>query len=111
MPDAVVDSSVIVRWFLDEYGSASAKRVLNETIAAGDRVVVLDIAMAESANAIGKRCRRGMLSRAEAERLVDALSRLPVEVRPSGSILRLGYKIAADYDRCTMPCSSPLPSN
>lgn len=52
MSDTVVDSSVVAKWVLPEADSAHAQRLITEVAAAGQRLVVLDLALPEVTNAI-----------------------------------------------------------
>ncbi len=58
MSDVVVDSSVIAKWFVPEPDSAQAHRVRATTIAAGDRLIALDLIFVEVANVIWKKHRQ-----------------------------------------------------
>jgi hypothetical protein len=55
MSDTVVDSSVVAKWILPEPDSAHAYRLIDEVALKGERLIVLDLAFAEVANAIWKR--------------------------------------------------------
>jgi predicted nucleic acid-binding protein len=99
MNDVVVDSSVMAKWFLPEPDSAQAQRLLTETVSAGGRLIVVDLAFPEVASAIWKRQRQGMITPGEADQMLDALIRCPVHVEPSFRLLRSGFALAVQYDR------------
>ena len=99
MSDVVVDSCVVAKWILPESDSADAIRVLSEVTVAGGRVIVLDLAFAEVANAIWKRVHRGLLTASEADDFLHDLESLPVEVEPSRRLLAQAFEIAKRFDR------------
>src|SRR6266849_4261685 len=53
--DVVVDSCVAVKWVISEADSAQADRIRQEVPAKGGRLIGLDLAFNEVANAIWKR--------------------------------------------------------
>lgn len=54
MSDVVVDSSVVAKWIIAEPDSPQAQRLISEVALKGDRLIVLDLAFVEVANAIWK---------------------------------------------------------
>ena len=52
MSDCAVDSSVMAKWVFPEVDSAQAVRVITDTLGRGDNLIVLEMVMAEAANAI-----------------------------------------------------------
>lgn len=99
MSDTVVDSSVVAKWVLPEPDSAQAQRLVADGAATGDRLIVLDLAFPEVANAIWKRRHRGLFATDEAKLLLDALLRAPVHVEPAARLLPAALDIAVKYDR------------
>jgi predicted nucleic acid-binding protein len=99
MSDTVVDSSVVAKWILPEPDSAQAQRIVSDVAGAGERLIVLDLAFIEVANAIWKRHHRGLATLDEARQLLDELLRSPVHVEPAGRLLAPAFEIAARYDR------------
>ncbi len=99
MSDVVVDSSVVAKWVLPEVDSDIARRVLTGASANAQRLVILDLAVAEVANAIWKRHRQRLVTLDEARGLLDALVHVPVDVAPASNVLSAGFEIAARYDR------------
>ena len=76
MSDTVVDSSVVAKWVLPEPDSTQAQRLIAEVAAIGERLIVLDLAFPEVANAIWKRHRQGLITLDEARySLADLLLR------------------------------------
>jgi predicted nucleic acid-binding protein len=60
MTDTVVDSSVVAKWILPEADRAQADRLIDEVALIGQRLIALDLAFVEVANAIWKRHHRGL---------------------------------------------------
>ena len=99
MSDVVVDSSVVAKWFLPEPDSALADRLIAEVPPRGDRLVVLDLALVEVANAIWKQQHRGLTTPLETQQSLDDLLAVPVHVEPAIPRLRRALEIAQAYGR------------
>lgn len=99
MSDHVVDSSVVVKWVLPEPDSPDADRFAADVRSRRERLVILDLAQVETANAIWKRFHRGLITFAEAQQLTDVLMRLPVVVERVSPLLLAGQDLALKYDR------------
>src|SRR5687768_3602081 len=99
MLDVVVDSSVVVKWFLPEPDSVLADSVINDTVGQGGKVIVLDLALAEVANAIWKRHYRGLTTLEEARQSLDDLLAAPLTIESTRPLLRAALEIAAKYRR------------
>ena len=99
MSDMVVDSSVAAKWILPESDSAQADRLIAEILLKGERLIVLDLAFAEIANAIWELHRRGLATLDEALQFLDKLLRIPVHVEPAKHLLKPALEIAAKYGR------------
>jgi len=99
MSDTVVDSSVVAKWVLVESDSAQAERLIDEVTLKGERLIVLDLALVEVANAIWKRHHRGLATLDEAREFLDDLLQVPVHVEPANRLLKPALEIAAKYHR------------
>jgi predicted nucleic acid-binding protein len=99
MPDLVVDSRVVAKWVLPESDSAQAQRLVADAAASGGRLIVLDLALSEVANAIWKRRHRGLLTADEAKHSLASLLTAPVHLEPAVRLLPAAFEIAAKYDR------------
>ena len=86
----VVDASVAIKWFLPEPHDDCAAR-LRRTAGGLDAP---DLLHAEVAGALWKRVRRRELGAAAAERIVDALARLPIESHPARLLAAAALRIA-----------------
>lgn len=98
MSDVVADSSVVAKWVIPEPDSAQAHRLYSEVVASGGRLIVLDIALVEVANALWKRQHRGLAMSSETDRLLDDLLTLSVHVEPALTRLRRAVQIAQTFD-------------
>lgn len=99
MSDIVLDSSVIAKWLLPEPDSAQAQQLISRSVNGGHRLIILDLAFPEVANAIWKRQRRGLITLPEAKNLLAALQRGPVNIQPAIPLLFNAFEIAIKYDR------------
>jgi predicted nucleic acid-binding protein len=99
MSDTVVDSSVVAKWVLPEADSADALRVAAEVLTNGERLIVLDLAIVEVANAIWKQLHRGLLTLSEARVSLAALCQSAVHIESAVRLLDPALEIAAKYDR------------
>jgi predicted nucleic acid-binding protein len=97
MTDWVVDSNVMAKWVLAEADSDQANRVIEETTANLAKVFALDLAFVEAAHVIWTHSRRGLISRAEAEKSFPLLKQFPVDVESSSRLLDAGFDIALVY--------------
>jgi predicted nucleic acid-binding protein len=99
MSDTVVDSSVAAKWILPEVDSPAAQRLMAEAISKGERLIVLDLAFPEVANAIWKQFHRRLIALDEARLLLHTLEQLPVDIEPAQRLLGPALEIAAKYQR------------
>jgi predicted nucleic acid-binding protein len=92
MPDeAVLDASVAIKIFLDEEGSEKAHALATS----GAQFAAPDVVLAETANVLLKRLRRGELSRAYAEAALERMRTLFDELVSAESLMQRGFSIAA----------------
>lgn len=99
MSDTVVDSSVAAKWILPEPDSAQADRLIAEVALKGERLIVLDLAFVEVANAIWKRYYRGLATPDETRQFLDDLLHSPVGVESAVRLLKPALEIAVKYRR------------
>src|SRR5262245_10737169 len=99
MSDVVVDSSVVVKWFLREPDSAQADRVLTEVQARGGRLIALDLAVVEVTNAIWNRFHRRLLTADQARALLQNLQAAPLHTEPAARLLAPALEISMQHDR------------
>jgi predicted nucleic acid-binding protein len=99
MNDIVVDSSVVAKWILPESDSPKAHQLVSEIALQGGRLIVLDLALAEVANAIWKRYHQRLATADESRQFLVSLFRAPVHVEPFNPLLSQALEIAMKYDR------------
>jgi len=87
---AVVDASVVIKWFVPEVGSDAASRLL----ASEDRLEAPDLLFAEIANAIWKKVLRGQLTRAESQLLASDIEQVAVNTTPCRALAKDAHAIA-----------------
>jgi predicted nucleic acid-binding protein len=89
----------VAKWIITEPDTPKAIQILNDTKAAGTRLIVLDIMFAEVTNVIWKHHRQGRLTLDEARVCLDDLQKLPLHVESSRPLLKAALEIAARYNR------------
>ena len=97
--NVIVDSCVAAKWVLPEWDSGKADALVTDAAAQGFRLVLLDIAFPEIANAIWKRHHRKLVSRDEALQYFGDLLAINVVVEPVTPLLTRSLEIALQYDR------------
>jgi predicted nucleic acid-binding protein len=104
MSDVVTDSCVMVKWVQPEPDSAAALQLVTDTGAAGGRVISLDFAIAEVANALWKRFHQKKLTAAEVSKQFGVLSRMPLVTRPGLPLVPNALDLATRYDLPAYDC-------
>jgi len=99
MSDVIVDSCVVAKWVLAEPDSDQAERLFQTVRGADGRLIVLDIALAEAANAVWKQYHRRLLALPDASRFLRYILAAPVEIQPAYRLLTAAFEIAVKYDR------------
>ena len=99
MSDVVVDSSVVAKWIIAESDSPQAQRLIPEVALKGARLIVLDLAFVEVANAIWKLHHRGLATLDQIRQFLDKLLHIPDHVEPANRLLKPALEIAAKYHR------------
>lgn len=99
MSDVVVDSSVVAKWIIREHDTPLAQQMFAEIRSRGDRLIVLDLALIEVAQAIWKQYHRRLLSADEAQQFMTFLLSIPLHIEPALPRLPRGSAIARAYGR------------
>lgn len=84
----VVDTSVALKWVLDEPGSDHAREAMDRTL------VAPDVWRVEAANGLRRAVRTGELPPQEAPRLLKVLERAPVRDVPTPPLVPAGLELA-----------------
>jgi len=100
MKPCVVDASVVAAAFFQEDHAQAARALL----ASGRELHAPDLLLAEVANAIWKRHRRGEINEAEARALLADCLRLPIAIAPSGDLVEAALDLALRTNRTAYDC-------
>ena len=87
----VVDSSIVLKWFVEEEGSAEAAALV------GTPLIAPDLLLAELANALWKKHRRGEIGLAQA-RAALAETDEAIDLTPIGALAEAAFEISAELD-------------
>ncbi len=90
-----MDASVVVKWFLLEDHTESARSLLNEDFT----LFAPDLVRAEVGNVMWKRWRRGDVSAEAAEEALHHLGRLPLRILTSRSLMATAWKVSEQFGR------------
>ncbi len=94
----VIDASVAVKWIIDEEGTTAALALRNQPLAAPDLLV------AECANILWRKVRRGELTDQEAILAARLLARADIDLLPMRSYLEAATRIAIVLDHPAYDC-------
>ena len=97
----VIDSSVLLKWFVDEEHSETARRLQEDEY----DLIAPDLILPESGNILWKKVQRRELTPAEARLVLKGIERQPINVFPSELVVESALEIAVDagrtvYDSC-----------
>lgn len=91
----VVDSSVVVKWFLPEEHTEAARGLLG-----GDnRLIAPDLVRAEVGNVLWKHWRRGEIPAEAALGVLQDLERLPLGIESSRPLVGVAWGVARRFGR------------
>ncbi len=97
----VIDASVVAAAVFHETHGESAQRIL----ASGDALIAPDLILAEVANVIWKRHQRGELDNTEADELLLDVSRLPLQLIPTPTVVNSALALATRTRRTVYDCT------
>jgi predicted nucleic acid-binding protein len=95
----VIDASVAVKWVVEEEGAAAAIALRRRI-----RFAAPDLLVAECANILWKKPRRGELTPAEANIAARLLERAGVELMPMSGLLEKATDLAMELDHPAYDC-------
>jgi predicted nucleic acid-binding protein len=95
----VIDSSVAIKWVVEETGSSQAI-----ALRSGSRLVAPDLLTAECANVLWKKVQRGEFNAEEADLAARLLERSDVELMPMRGLLAEATKIAVAESHAAYDC-------
>jgi len=88
----VVDASVIIKWFVPEPLHEEALTLLDHD----DDLCAPDLLVTEVANIVWKKVLKGELRTHQGRRILDSVTRAPIEFFPAGLIINRALEIAMD---------------
>ena len=97
----VVDSSVVIKWFVTEPHSEQARQVLHSYRKRRVSLIVPDLIFAELGNIVWKKQRYQGLKLTQAERIIRAVSRLDLTIVPTNVLIEQAFAFAANHG-CTV---------
>lgn len=97
----VIDSSVLLKWFVDEEDSEIARRLQEDQY----DLSAPDLLLPESGNILWKKVQRAELTLAEARLVMKGIQKQPINIFPSELVIESALEIAVDssrtvYDAC-----------
>ncbi len=104
MSQAVVDSSVVVKWLVKEPGSEEADAFLFDCLAHRVRLIAPGSMGPEIGNALWTRFHRGLASEAETLTALDGFRRFPIILTASATLLEDAMSLALEHHRSFYDC-------
>lgn len=99
MNPVVIDASVAIKWVVDEVDSDAALAVLE-----GGSLVSPDLLIAECANILWKKVRRGELTANEAITAARILQQGDIDILPTRHLMDTATRLAIDLDHAAYDC-------
>ena len=99
MARLVIDSSVVIKWYVAEEHQAPATAIRDRYRDGELDLLVPDLFYAEIGNILWKKRLTQGLDVADARRIIDSVLTLPLDVTPSSQILTEAYRLAEEHGR------------
>jgi predicted nucleic acid-binding protein len=99
MDKIVVDSSVVIKWFVIEPLSAEARRILDKYQTGTLALHAPDLINAEIGNIVWKKHRFQGLAAEDAQQIIGAFRRLTFVLTPTAELLDEAYHLAVAHER------------
>jgi predicted nucleic acid-binding protein len=96
----VLDASVVIKWFVEEPGTAAAM----ELLAQDDSLIAPDLVIAEVTNVAWKHLMRGDLQHPQLAHVPEAVPRMFAELWPTVWLASRAFEIAADLRHPVYDC-------
>lgn len=97
-----LDTSVLVKAFVPEEGSAEAMDLLREAVSSGSRLIAPAFAWAEVGTVFLKKIRAGLLTEAEASTAWDRFASLSIDYLQDTLVQRMAWDTSLRYQLPTM---------
>lgn len=99
MSRVVVDASVAVKWVVEESGTAEALEILERHSLSSP-----DLLVAECANILWKKVKRGELDEEEAVMAARLIQRSDVEILPTRALMERALNLGVELDHAAYDC-------
>ncbi len=99
MKEIVVDSSVVIKWFVPQANSIQARKILDKYQDGELFLLAPDLIYAEVGNIIWKLHRFQGVSQVDAEAILNTFQSITLVITPSSSLLNDAYRLAVAYQR------------
>jgi predicted nucleic acid-binding protein len=99
MSRLVVDSSVVVKWFVVEPYSTEARRILDDYQNGVLTLLAPDLINAEIGNIVWKKHVFQGMAAADAQLVIDTFRALPLTQTPTAALLDSAYRLAVTHRR------------
>jgi predicted nucleic acid-binding protein len=99
MSQLVVDSSVVVKWFVVERYSTEARRILNDYQTGVLTLLAPDLINAEIGNIVWKKHSFQGMAAADAQLVIDTFRTLHLVQTPTAALLESAYRLAVNHRR------------
>ncbi len=99
MAALVVDSSVVIKWYVAEEHAAQAAAIRDAYRGGELELLVPDLFYAEIGNIVWKKQQHQGLDEVDAQRVMDAVLALPLDATPSSRLLPEAYRLAVRHGR------------
>jgi predicted nucleic acid-binding protein len=95
----VVDSSVVIKWFVVEPLSVESRHILDRYQAGTLALHAPDLIHAEVGNIVWKKHRFQGLAAADAQQIIEEFQRLPFVLTPTADLLSEAFRLAIAHER------------
>jgi len=95
----VVDSSVVIKWFVVEPLSVESRHILDRYQAGTLTLHAPDLIHAEVGNIVWKKHRFQGLAAADAQQIIEEFQRLPFVLTPTADLLSEAFRLAIAHER------------
>ena len=99
MDKIVVDSSVVIKWFVVEPFSTEARRILDEYATGALALHAPDLINAEVGNVVWKKHRFQGLAAEDAQQIIDEYRNLTFVLTPTADLLDDAFRLAVTHER------------
>ncbi len=97
---SVIDSSIVVKWFVDEPGRDSAVGLLDES----GMFIAPDILLAEVANALWRKVRSGLADVDQAEKAISEIAAMIILRPMDADLMQASLRLARQLEHSVYDC-------